>query len=214
MNFNSRAPLFSIVITTYNRAGLLQRALDSLICQIESSWEALIIDDGSTDNTSAVVRNYLNEYQNLTYVFQANRGFINAKNRGISLSRGQYISFLDSDDEYRPNHLKSRKNILLEHKNISLLHGGVKIIGNPFVPDRLNPGETIHISECAVSGTFFIKRNLLTQLKGFGSDTLNTDAEFLKRAKRTRHKTFKITGPETYVYHHETPGSLTNRLKV
>ena len=109
-------PFFSIVITTYNRADLLSRALDSLNSQSFPSWEAILIDDGSMDGTEEKIRPYLNK--NIVYRFQKNQGIITAKNNGISLTKGEYVTFLDSDDEYLDDHLESRHEILQKNKDI------------------------------------------------------------------------------------------------
>ena len=60
-------PKFSIIIATYNRADFLNRALDSLIAQTEADWEAWIIDDGSTDHTQDILKDYLSQYNNIYY---------------------------------------------------------------------------------------------------------------------------------------------------
>lgn len=201
---------FSVILTTYNRKELVQRALRSLVNQTEKDWEAIVIDDGSTDKTADAVRA---GFQNdrIQYVYKENTGFILAKNRGIELAKGRYITFLDSDDEYAPEHLRIRKNILLKNPEIDLLHGGVEIIGQPYVPDVFNPHVKIHLSDCAVSGTFFIKEKAMHQLKGFGGTALTTDFDFMQRAEQAGLKIKKTDYP-TYIYHRDEGGSITNDM--
>lgn len=91
--------LFSVVIPTYNRAPLLREALDSVFDQGVRGLHVIVIDDGSTDDTRAAVSAYGDD---VTYVFQENRGTAAARNRGMSLARGEFISFLDSDDVWLP----------------------------------------------------------------------------------------------------------------
>src|SRR5664279_4359554 len=97
---------FSIVISTFNRAQLLKRALDSLISQTEEDWEAIIIDNGSTDDTYSQVVPYLRSYSKIKYIWKAHSGEALSKNMGIWSCSGKFVSFLDSDDEYNPSHLK------------------------------------------------------------------------------------------------------------
>lgn len=97
-------PFFSIIIPTYNRAGLIGTAIESVINQKFKSWELIIVDDGSTDNTKGVVRSYKNE--NISYYYQENAEKSIARNNGFGHSDGQYICFLDSDDWYLDNHLE------------------------------------------------------------------------------------------------------------
>lgn len=211
MKINPPQPFFSIVITTYNRAQLIKRALDSLIFQTEQDWEANIVDDGSTDETYAQILPYLNRYLKIRYFKKVHSGEANSKNEGIYASNGKFISFLDSDDAYRPDHLKSRKSILLENPSIQFLHGGMKVIGNQYVPDRFDNSKSILIKDCVAGGTFFIERNIVLLLNGFREIYIGTDADLFERAKESKIKMMETNIP-SYIYHHETRDSLTNNV--
>lgn len=201
-------PEFSVIISTYNRAKLLERALHSLLAQTENNWEAIIIDDGSTDNSEEIVHQIFTGNQNFQYHKQANQGEAGAKNKGISLAKGRFITFLDSDDTYLPEHLESRKKILKENPEIEFLHGGVKIIGNQYVPDLYHDGKNIHLSQCAIGGTFFVRRDIIVRLKGFRNLPIGADADLLNRAESLGVKILKTEIP-TYVYHRENDDSIT-----
>lgn len=200
---------FSVIITTYNRAHLLKRALNSLLLQTEKDWEAIVVDDGSTDNTEEVLSSFLKYNYPFQYFKQKNRGDAVAKNQGASLSIGEYITFLDSDDAYKPNHLASRRIILENETDISLLHGGVEIIGSEYVPDMHHPSQFIHLSECAIGGTFFIKREVMLALKGFKNIRMGADADFLERTAGAGFKIVKVNEP-TYIYYRTSTDSITN----
>ncbi len=204
-------PFFSVIITSYNRAYLLKRALHSLILQTEKDWEAIVVDDGSTDNTRAHIASYLGLNKKITYVRQVSKGCVASKNSGILLSTGKYITFLDSDDEFSPDHLAARKAILLKNATVDFLHGGVKIIGKPYVPDRFDYDKMIHLSNCAIGGTFFIERSLAFLMKGFSAIPLGHDADFLDRVIQSGATVIKTELP-TYIYHRETQNSITNNL--
>lgn len=203
-----KTPFFSIVLTTYNRAKLLPRALESLINQTEKDWELILIDDGSTDQTAEIIKPYLKAIENINYFYQENQGFINAKNVGIRKSTGRYITFLDSDDEYHPTHLAKRKQLLKKEENIDFLHGGVKIIGSAYVPDANNPTEKIHLSDCFIGGTFILNKKAVQKLKGFESTALKTDYDFMQRAKSADLKIVKTDFP-TYIYYRDSENSIT-----
>ena len=204
-------PFFSIIITTYNRAHLISRALNSLVSQTEKNWEAFIVDDGSTDDTSSQVLPYLEAYPQIKFLRKVHSGEALSKNEGIETSTGKFISFLDSDDEYNPTHLETRRAILKQNPSVKFLYGGITVIGNQFVPDRFDLSKKINIKNCVIGGTFFIERSILFSLHGFKEIIIGTDADLFDRAKETGI-TFLETEIPTYIYHHENADSLTNKL--
>lgn len=185
------------------------RALESLIAQTETDWEAIIIDDGSTDDTYSRIGKYLYTHSNIIYIKQENKGEEGAKNTGINAASGNYITFLDSDDSYHRDHLKIRKSILEKHPQIDLLHGGVEIIGDEYVPNRFEPNKKIHLSECVIGGTFFIRRKLVLSLNGFQRVPIGTDADLFERIYHHGAKIRKVHHP-TYIYNRQLPDSLTH----
>lgn len=204
-------PKFSIILTTYNRSHLLVRALNSLTAQTFKDWEGIIIDDGSTDDTEDEVHEFILKYDNIHYFKQENRGEAGAKNKGISLSCGEYISFLDSDDEYRHDHLETRNQILNRYPDIQILHGGVKVIGDEYVPDRKNPSRMIHLSECIIGGTFFIEQKAMKILGGLRNIPIGADSDLFERAVGLNMKISKTKFP-TYIYHRTSQDSITHNF--
>jgi len=110
MNSNTISPYFSVIIPTYNRAHIIARTLQSVKGQSFTSWECIVVDDGSTDNTEAVIKQWMGQDKRLRYIWQQNAERSAARNKGIKNACGKYICFLDSDDEYLCNHL----NVLYE----------------------------------------------------------------------------------------------------
>lgn len=96
-------PLFSIVLPSYNRAHFLPRSIQSVLNQTEKDWELIVVDDGSTDDTAAVVHSFNDP--RIHYVYQENAERSAARNKGIAQSTGSWLCFLDSDDEFLPHHL-------------------------------------------------------------------------------------------------------------
>jgi glycosyltransferase involved in cell wall biosynthesis len=96
-------PRISVVITTYNREQWITQTLASVFAQTYADFEVIVIDDGSTDGTRAVVEPFLDR---IRYVFQENRGVAAAWNRGIEVSRGDILAFLASDDLWEPKTLE------------------------------------------------------------------------------------------------------------
>jgi glycosyltransferase involved in cell wall biosynthesis len=108
--------LFSIIIPTYNRATFLSRAIESIIEQKYSNWELIIVDDGSTDNTAEVVKRFLSDNR-IKYHYQENAERSAARNKGIALSSGDFITFMDSDEYMDNNRLEKLQLAILEKNN-------------------------------------------------------------------------------------------------
>lgn len=102
--------MFSVVIPLYNKEPHVARALQSVLDQTFSSWEAIIVDDGSTDGSAAVVRSFSDP--RIKYILQENQGPSEARNRGIGEARYPYIAFLDADDEWFPGHLATLNRLV------------------------------------------------------------------------------------------------------
>lgn len=204
-----RRPFFSVIMCTYQRAALLPRAIESLLAQDETDWELVVVDDGSTDDTAELVQRYGSLSSDIRYVWHSNRGTGMSRNVGLMVSAGLFVTFLDSDDEYRKGHLSSRKQMLLDNPNVEFLHGGVEVIGNPWVPDKDDPTQFVHINECVVGGTFVIRRDVLMNLGGFEPVRFADDA-MLHRQASAEGVVIATTDYATYVYHRDTPDSLCN----
>ena len=106
----STAPFFSVVIPVYNRAGPLGNALRSILAQSCQDFEIVVVDDGSIDNPKQAVDRFLDP--RIRFIRQDNRGGGAARNAGIDNARGRFIAFLDSDDEFLPDHLETMRRLL------------------------------------------------------------------------------------------------------
>jgi len=106
--------LISIILPTYNRAQFLPRALDSVFAQTYENWELILIDDGSTDETVEVLKQY--DVSRITYIYQENGGVSSARNYGIGRCKGEVIALLDSDDEWMPTKLETQIGYMHEHE--------------------------------------------------------------------------------------------------
>ncbi|MGC8720107.1 MAG: glycosyltransferase [Thermodesulforhabdaceae bacterium] len=106
----------SVVITTFNRARFVRDAVQSVLFQrMVKPVEVIVVDDGSTDNTFEVLSPFM---PSLRYIYQPNKGVSAARNRGIELSSGEWIAFLDSDDFWLPNKLAIHWQFCLENPHI------------------------------------------------------------------------------------------------
>ncbi len=205
---NKQEPEISVIMAVYNRANYLGRCIGSLLDQTHEDWELIAVDDGSDDDTFDVLKEYSNNYSNIKIFWQTNRKLPLSRNKGISEASGKYITFLDSDDEYEKDHLEKHLEFMKNNPHLDLIHGSAKIIGDKYVRDKFNPDKFIHLSECTIGGTFFGKKRVFTELKGFRNLKYSEDSDFLERAE----KIFKVQKVNflTYKYHRDDPGSITN----
>jgi len=104
------SPVISVIIPAYNHERFVGAAVDSVLTQTFHDLELIVIDDGSTDGTATIVKQF--QDPRLTYHYQSNQDAYNALNNGIGLARGQFIAILNSDDIYAPNRLE----VLLDHQ--------------------------------------------------------------------------------------------------
>lgn len=205
-------PKVSVILCTYNRAEYLQKCIDSVINQTFKDWELVVVDDGSEDNTFETVDRYVRHNENIRYLKHKNRKLALSKNAGIQASFGQYITFIDSDDQYKPEHLESRWNYLQSHPEIDLIEGGFETDEEVFVADYFQQGKTINLKECVLGPTFFGKRNVFFQLRGFNKIAYGEDTDFWARAEKV-FKTEKLKSPETYIYTRATTSITKNVLE-
>lgn len=136
--------LFSVIVPSYNRAGLIAKTIDTVLEQTYFRFELIIVDDGSIDNTQFVVDPYLAD-QRVQYFKIKNSERGAARNFGVLKSKGDYITFLDSDDIFLPWHLSTAadKILLAEnppafHLSYEMLHPGGRVDGTPLLPSPVN----------------------------------------------------------------------------
>lgn len=109
----------SVIIPTYNRAHVLGRAIQSVLDQTFPAHEIIVVDDGSTDDTQQLMKE---SFPQCNYLQQANRGVSAARNRGIEAATGNWLAFLDSDDEWLPGKLATQRDLLEQQPEIKICH--------------------------------------------------------------------------------------------
>jgi glycosyltransferase involved in cell wall biosynthesis len=145
MILQKKSPKISVVIPCYNHANYLPSAVESVLLQTLQDFEIIIVNDGSTDNTSEISEQIINDNSSfqIKVINQHNSGLSNARNTGISQSSGQYILPLDADDTISPTMLQECTQVLDHHKSVSIVY-----------TDRQDFGE---IDEVAMAGSFEMK---------------------------------------------------------
>lgn len=111
--------MFSVILPTYNSACFLKQAIDSVLAQQEKDWELIVVDDGSTDETQQVLEEY-RSWPRVRIIKQSNQGASVARNCGITVAEGEYITFLDADDLWREDHLTVMKKLIQRYPDAGL----------------------------------------------------------------------------------------------
>ncbi len=175
-NFNM-TPWVSVIIPTYNRASVVQKAIHSVFNQSFENWELILVDDGSTDNTRELLQPYTN-HSKVKLLKTENKGVSAARNLGVEKACGKWIAFLDSDDQWFPEKLEKQMAESRRNPEFSIIHGdemwirqGVRV--NPMKKHQKKGGDLFDqaLKLCCISpSTVLIKKNLFDKVGGFRED--------------------------------------------
>jgi len=202
----------SVLMTVFNTNLLYtKRAIDSVLNQDFQDFELIIIDDGSKENNRESLLDYVEKYEDkISYIRHSNRGQSESINRGVLYSLGEYITILDSDDEYKPNHLSA---CLMEMNELDLICSTSETIvdndSDYYVPDKYDQTKLIHLDEVILFGTLFGRKKVFNSIDfktGFAADS-----HFYEQA--TNLFRVKKLDLRTYIYHRNIPNSICATIK-
>ncbi len=208
-------PLVSVITPAYNAALTLGRAHESLRGQ-NADWRHIIVDDGSTDGTAGVITALAGDSRVIARR-RVNGGPGAALNSGLDLADGEYVAFLDADDEYLPDHLEAHVQELERRGDVDVLWGGMTVEAtrpeDAYVPDMDRGTGFIHVSECVVQGTIFARRRVFDRLR-FSEERAvwYQDYDFIQRARAV----FAVERfhRATYRYYRGQGGSVVDGAKA
>lgn len=166
-------PFFSVIIPTYNRELFIAKAVQSVLKQSNQDFELIIIDDGSTDNTSTVIKPYLSD--KVYYYSIENSERAAARNVGMAKATGEYITFLDSDDIYYPNYLSNAFDCLKNMEYPEFFHQAYEVKTESNIVIGITRLSSSNVYKAISKGNFmscmgvFIKR-AVTQTLIFNED--------------------------------------------
>ncbi|MFM7772656.1 MAG: glycosyltransferase family 2 protein, partial [Acidimicrobiaceae bacterium] len=175
-------PFVSVVIPTFNHAPLLKRALDSVIAQTYGNWEAIVINNFSTDETIDIVNSFKDD--RIKLVNFENNGIIAAsRNQGIKLAQGKFVAFLDSDENWYPKKLERCVDQVMLGATL-VCHGEMWINSDlstravMYGPvSRADYQSLLFRGNCISTSTTFIETELLRSVNGFDESTEIVTAE-------------------------------------
>ena len=122
-------PLVSVIVPCYNQAEYLPEALQSVLDQDYPYWECIIVNDGSTDNTEDVAKQWATKDHRFKYYSKVNGGLSDTRNFGIEKSEGAYILPLDADDKISSNYLKEAIKIFINNPKTKLVYSNLVLFG-------------------------------------------------------------------------------------
>ena len=175
-------PLVSAILPAYNRERYLGAALESILGQDYRPLEVILVDDGSTDGTARVARSY----PGVRYLYQPNQGAAAARNAGVAASRGEFLSFLDSDDVWTPRKLSLQVDFLLKHPEIGYCLARMQNFPEPGcpLPPRVQPEEAGAPEVGALPSTLIVRREIFDRIGGFDPRyPVGEDIDWFFRAK-------------------------------
>lgn len=109
-------PEISVIIPCFNQGKYIAECLDSVLAQTFTNYEVIIVNDGSTDDSLKIIKQYTNKYKNFRLLDQSNQGVVFARNNAISKAKGKYIYPLDADDKITPECLEKLYNAIINGK--------------------------------------------------------------------------------------------------
>ena len=189
----------------------IKRAIDSVLEQDFQDFELIIIDDGSKVNDRKSLLKYVEKHEDkIVYIRHSNRGQAKSINRGVLISVGEFITILDSDDEYKPFHLSA---CLQEMEDVDLICSTTETVVNSsddyYVPDKNDLSKPIHLDDAILFGTLFGHQKVFKSIDfegGFAADSAFYErAQIQFRAKKVFQK--------SYIYYRNNPNSTCAVLK-
>jgi len=115
-----KRPKFSIIVPLYNKSAYIEKALNSILSQSFKDWELIVVDDGSTDGSASIAKEMIAEDSRCRFVSQANSGVAYSRNRGVSMSSGEYVAFLDADDWWKLSFLSEMEKFISSYSEAGL----------------------------------------------------------------------------------------------
>lgn len=207
----NKSSTISIIIATYNAEKTIRKAIDSCLNQKYTDYEIVIIDGNSTDNTLHIIKEEYSHYNNIKYISEKDNGIYDALNKGVKLSKGEWIYILGADDELLPDGLQS---LMKESQQFDIIYGDTI--------DRTENNKTRYfhakqytivkyIMFCCHQG-LIMKKDVILKLNGFNTQyPLRADFDLIQRSFLAGYKFKQIKVP--IAYYATTGSSSTSNLK-
>lgn len=213
--------MFSIVIPVYNKEKYISRTLKSILNQTFFNFEIIIVDDGSTDNSIKILKNF--DDKRIKVVSQENKGVSSARNLGVEHSKNNYIAFIDADDIWEPEFLENINNLILSFPNAGAYYTNYKVGKEKVEAKKVK--QNIEYKNCLIDDYFqfsldykamwtscvVIKKNIFIQLGGFCTEYKRGEDLYLWTQIALKYQ-IAYTNYVGAFYYRDVPNSLS-RMK-
>ncbi len=172
--------LASIIMAVYNSEPFLAEAIESALAQTYRPNEIVVVDDGSSDQSADIARSY----EEVRYIYQTNQGPAVARNRGLAIAQGEFISFLDPDDLWLPNKLAVQVEHLIEHPDVGFNICRIENFLEPEVDLPPGGGDVPLMKQQINLITMVVRRDVFSQVGDFDPGySVAHDFDWVTRAK-------------------------------
>jgi glycosyltransferase involved in cell wall biosynthesis len=204
----------SVVIPTYNNQFFISNAIKSAVNQNydKNSYEIIVVDDGSSDNTDSVMKTILDSVDaDIKYFKKKNGGTASARNLGVSKASGEYIAFLDADDTYTPNKLNMSIDVLDKYYNVGIVYSDYVEKYPDHSVIRLKENFNIEklYNQCIISTNSVVKKEALEKVGGF-DESFRYVEDYDLWCRIVMSGFFALRLPEVLFIYNSHPQSKTN----
>lgn len=199
---NSNTPVVSVIVPCYNQAEYLPEALESVLKQTFTDWEAIIVNDGSQDNTSEVAGQYVARDSRISLIVQENRGVSAARNAGLRRAKGKYIVALDGDDRIEPQYIEKTLMAFGDGNDADVAYSGWGFFG---ISDKAPKLKYLGYRQLLINNTLYCtaiyRREDALRIGGYDENMHMgfEDWEFFIRLLNEHSKVVQV--PETLFYY-------------
>lgn len=211
----------SVIIPTFNRSELLKKAIESLEKQSHQNLEIIIIDDFSTDNTAAIVAEMTDD--RIIYLkHEVNKGGSEARNTGLRRATGNFIGFLDSDDQWLPEKIEKQLEKFNDEPDVGVVYSGVQVVDENNQPTRkIIPeyrgdilSKLLEFNYIDTTSSVLVRKEVLDQIEGFDAKLPSCqDWDLYIRLAQVTKFDF-VTESMVLFYHHSGERITTNKTSV
>ncbi len=209
----SSQPLVSVIISCYNHQDYITQCIESIMQQSYPNIELIVIDDGSTDNSAAIIQQLSEKYQ-FYFESQANMGLTKTLNKALAKAKGKYIAPLGSDDYLMLDKTAKQVQYLEQHPNIAVVGGNILVVNHQGViksQQRLKPYREVDFNtiflnpkQTPAAPSVMIRAEVLKQVNGYNTESNLEDLDLWLRITHQGHKIAVLNDVFAYYRQHET----------